>query len=80
LRDVTVSASNTGIFVDRSAYLCAVESIIKDSKTGLNILNPNVYFNKMILTGNHFAVRGKTNEQWLENGLKFIDNEIDMIE
>ncbi|MEA1882998.1 MAG: hypothetical protein U9N62_00560 [Thermotogota bacterium] len=80
LRDVTVSASNTGIFVDRSAYLCAIESIIKDSKTGLNILNPNVYFNKLVLTGNHFAVKGKTNEQWLENGLKFIGNEIDMIE
>ncbi|MFP4460869.1 MAG: hypothetical protein ACLFQE_01595 [Thermotogota bacterium] len=80
LRDVTVSASNTGIFVDKSAYLCAIESIIKDSKVGLNILNPNVYFNNVILSGNRYAIRGKSNSQWMENGFKLIDNEVDFID
>ncbi len=80
LRDVTVSASKTAIFVDRSAYLCAIESIIKDSEVGLNILNPNIYFNNVILTGNRFALKGKDNPQWLENGLELIDNEVNFIE
>lgn len=80
LRDVTISASKTAIFVDRSAYLCAIESIIKDSEIGLNILNPNIYFNKMILNGNRYAIRGKTNTEWLENGLLLIDNEVDFNE
>ncbi len=80
LRDATVSASKTAIFVDRSAYLCAIESIIKDSEIGLNILNPNIYFNKMILSGNRYAVKGKTNKQWLENGFQLIDNEVDFNE
>ena len=80
LREVTVSASKTAIFVDRSAYLCAIESIIKDSEVGLNILNPNIYFNNVILTGNRFALKGKDNPQWLENGLELIDNEVNFIE
>ena len=77
LREATVSASKTALFVDRSAYLCAIESVIRDSEVGLNTLNPNIYFNQIILSGNRYGIMGKANPHWLENGFEFIDNEED---
>ncbi|HRW35090.1 MAG TPA: hypothetical protein P5107_08545 [Thermotogota bacterium] len=78
LREATISASKTALFVDRSAYLCAIESVIKDSEVGLHTLNPNIYVNQIIMSGNRYGITGKANPQWFETGIEFIGNEVDI--
>jgi hypothetical protein len=59
LRNSTVSATNTAIYVDRSAYLCAIESTITNSEVGIFTMNSDIVLKDVEISGNTVGVKSK---------------------
>jgi len=79
IRKSTIAASNTALFVDRSAYLCAIESTITHSEVGIQIINPNLHLKDVWLVQNLYGIKGVKEKQWEESEVLFVDNEVDTV-
>ncbi len=62
LRNSTLNASETAIYVDRSAYLCAIESTVTKAETGICTMNSDIVLKDVTITENASCVNSSLKE------------------
>jgi len=78
LRNSILSASQTAVYVDRSAYLCAIESTVTNSNIGICTMNSDIVLKDINITKNVTGISSNHERLKKSENIVFKENQDDM--